>query len=93
MLQSKRRNQELKDIIKSSFLKFAIFTGWLYHLSKVRRPCGRQKHFPVAASDPVHRMLGVGRDLQRSSGPTPLPKQDHIEQAAQKHIQLGFESL
>jgi len=27
-----------------------------------------------------HRMVGVGRDLCGSSGPTPLPKQGHLEQ-------------
>jgi len=27
-------------------------------------------------------MVGVGRDLWGSSGPTPLPKQGHLEQAA-----------
>jgi len=31
-----------------------------------------------------HRMLGFGRDLCGSSSPTPLPKQGHLEQAAQK---------
>jgi len=30
-----------------------------------------------------HRMLRVGGDLCRSSGPTPLPKQGHLQQAAQ----------
>jgi len=28
-----------------------------------------------------HRMVGVGRDLRRSTGPTPLIKQVHLEQA------------
>jgi len=31
----------------------------------------------------THRMLGVGKDLCGSSSPTPLPKQGHLEQAAQ----------
>ena len=30
-----------------------------------------------------HRMVGVGRDLCGSSSPTLLPKQSHLEQAAQ----------
>jgi len=30
-----------------------------------------------------HRMFGVGSDLWGSSSPTPLPKQGHLEQAAQ----------
>jgi len=36
-----------------------------------------------------HRMVGVGRDLCGSSGPTPLPKQGHLEQAAQ-FVLTGF---
>jgi len=39
------------------------------------------------------RMVGVGRDLWRSSSPTPLPKLVHLEQAAQDLIQAGFEYL
>jgi len=38
-------------------------------------------------------MVGVGRDLCGSSGPTPLAKQGHLEQAAQDRIQVGFEYL
>jgi len=38
-------------------------------------------------------MLGVGRDLWGSSSPTPLPKQGHLQQAAQDLIQTGFEYL
>jgi len=38
----------------------------------------------------VHRMLGVGRDLCRSSSPTPLPKQGHLEQVAQDLDQAGL---
>jgi len=30
-----------------------------------------------------HRIVGVGRDLCGSSSPTPLPKQGHLQQAAQ----------
>jgi len=40
-----------------------------------------------------HRMLGVGRDLCGSSSPTPLPKHDHLEQAAQDLVQVGLEYL
>jgi len=36
-------------------------------------------------------MLGVGRDLCGSSGPTLLSKQGHLEQAAQDVVQAGFE--
>ena len=38
-----------------------------------------------------HRMVGVGRNLWRSSSPTSLLKQDHLEQAALDHVQEGFE--
>ena len=40
-----------------------------------------------------HRMAGVGRDLWRSPSPTPLSKQDHLEQVAQDCVQAGFEYL
>ena len=38
-----------------------------------------------------HRMVGVGRDLWRSSSPTSLLKQVHLEQPVQDHGQAGFE--
>jgi len=38
-------------------------------------------------------MVGVGRDLCGSSSPTPLPKQSHLEQAAQDLVQAGLEYL
>jgi len=38
-------------------------------------------------------MVGVGRDLCGSSGPTPLTKQGHLQQAAQDHVQVGLEYL
>ena len=38
-------------------------------------------------------MAEVGRDLWRSSGPTPLLKQGHPEQAAQDCVQMAFEYL
>ena len=36
---------------------------------------------------------GTGRDLCGSSGPTPLPKQGHLEQLPQDPIHAGFEYL
>jgi len=36
-------------------------------------------------------MIGVGRDLCGSSSPTPLPKQGHLELAAQDFVQAGLE--
>ena len=38
-------------------------------------------------------MLGVGRDLCGSSSPTLLPKQGHLQQAAQDCVQAGLEYL
>jgi len=38
-----------------------------------------------------HRMVGIGMDVCGSSSPTPLPKQDHLEQATQDFVQAGFE--
>ena len=38
-------------------------------------------------------MVGFGRDLCGSSGPTTLPKQGHPEQVAQDLIQAGLEYL
>jgi len=38
-------------------------------------------------------MVGIGKDLCGSSGPTPLLKQGHLEQAAQDLVQAGFEYL
>ena len=38
-------------------------------------------------------MVGVGRDLCESSSPTLLPKQAHLQQAAQDRLQVGLEYL
>jgi len=38
-------------------------------------------------------MVEFGRDLCGSSSPTPLPKQGHLEQAAQDLVQGGLEYL
>jgi len=40
-----------------------------------------------------HRMVGFGRDLWKSSSPTPMLKQVHLEQTAQDCIQVGLEYL
>ena len=40
-----------------------------------------------------HRVSGVGRDLCGPSSPTPLPKQGHLQQAAEDLVQVGFEYL
>ena len=38
-------------------------------------------------------MVGVGRDLCGSSSPTFLPKQGHLQQAAEDLVQAGHEYL
>ena len=38
-------------------------------------------------------MVGVGRDLCGSSGPTSLLKKCHLERAAQDLVQVGLEYL
>ena len=38
-------------------------------------------------------MSGIGRDLERSSSPIPLPEQEHLDQVTQERIQAGFECL
>jgi len=38
-------------------------------------------------------MVGVGRDLSGSSGPSPLLKQVPLGQAAQDPVQAGFEHV
>ena len=38
-------------------------------------------------------MVGVGRDLCGLSSPIPLPKQGHLQQAAQDIVQAGLEYL
>jgi len=40
-----------------------------------------------------HRIVGVGRDLCGSSSPTLLPKQGHLQQAAQDLVHTGLEYL
>ena len=40
-----------------------------------------------------HRMVEVGSDLCGSSSPTLLPKQGHLQQAAQELVQAGLEYL
>ena len=46
---------------------------------------------PAEAASQNHRMVGVGRDLWGSCSPTPLPKQGHLQQAAQDRVQAGLE--
>jgi len=52
-----------------------------------------QNTYSIHPSPQNHRMFGVGRDLGGSPSPTPLPKQGHLEQAAQDLVQAGPEYL
>jgi len=47
----------------------------------------------VAKESQNHRMVGVGRNLCGSSSPTLLPKQGHLQQAAEDLVQAGLEYL
>ena len=49
-----------------------------------------QFHWSVSQN---HRMVGVGSDLCGSSSPTLLPKQGHLQKAAQDRVQAGLEYL
>jgi len=40
-----------------------------------------------------HGVVGAGRDLWGAPAPTPLPKQGHLQQAAQDRVQAGLEYL
>jgi len=40
-----------------------------------------------------HRMAGARRDLWGPYSPTPLPKQVHLTQVTQDHVQVGVEYL
>lgn len=50
------------------------------------------KYIPVCTYA-NHRIIEVGRDLWRSSGPNPLLKQGHAEPIAQDYVQIPFEYL
>jgi len=48
---------------------------------------------PDSPCKDYHKMVGIGRDLCGSSSPTPLPKQGHLQQAAQDLVQAGLKYL
>ena len=93
-----------KALQKSSRAKTMNY--WLRNCLKIRVNCHLCKLFiwPGAFLPSVsllcghrnsqnHGMFGVGRDLCGSSSPPPLPKQGHLQQAAQDRVQAGFEYL
>lgn len=71
-------------------------SGRLPWWQRVRWPLTCAPDSPRAAllaSLPTHRShktIREGRDLERSSNPTPLPKQGHLEQSAWEHIGFGM---
>jgi len=52
----------------------------------------KQMALHISNKSQNHRMVGVGRDLWESSSSTPLPKQGHLQQAAQDLVRVGFKS-
>jgi len=52
----------------------------------------KKRYFDNAVTG-FHRVVLVARDLWRSSGPTPLLKQRHLQLVVQDHIQTTFEHL
>jgi len=73
------------NLLKDAFLK--LVEGKL-------TPDIIQKSFSYSASQIFqtsiyHRIVGVGRDLCGSPSPKPLPKQGHLQQAAQDHVGPG----
>jgi len=62
--------------------------GFAWH--HVKHPGGHSLLIAVVCIFQNRRMLGVGRDLCGSSSPTRLPKQGHLQQAAQELVQAGF---
>jgi len=65
---------------------------WVVHLLLYFPSCHHSQSLSSRDSQ-NHRMFEVGRDLCGSSGPTPLLKQGHPEQAAQDLVQAGLEYL
>jgi len=64
--------------------------GWTCQSHLILSEC-TQQHQNTESQN--HRMVGVERDLCGSSGPTPLPKQGRLQQAAQDLVQVGLEYL
>ena len=69
---------------------------WIYHLFpahliiRLYFTNHSESFFFSTLASTYHRMFGVGRDLCGSSSPTPLPKQGHLQQAAQDLSRLDI---
>jgi len=80
--------------------KWIDFRQWTYHLpnfsssfstSEIKSTVPYIAFFYKITKSQNHTSIGIGRDLCRSSSPTTLPKQGHLEHIAQDLIQMGFE--
>ena len=70
------------------------FTQPVMTLQHIRNTfCLKVMHNYNITESQNHRMVEAERDLWRSSGPTLLLKQGHLEPAAQDHVQTAFEYL
>ena len=56
-------------------------------------PGGSPQEWEGITESQNHRMVGVERDLCGSSSPPLLPKQGHLQQAAQDLVQAGIAVL
>jgi len=70
-------------------LGFFLYTGY----PQKQGMDTRAKSYMKVTESQNHRMVGVGRDFCGSSSPTLLPKQGHLQQAAEDLVQAGLEYL
>jgi len=73
----------------SSFLRDIVF----FNVFTAKSLPASQLYDKQLTESHNHRMFGVGSDLCGSSSPNPLPKQGHLEQAAQDYVQTVVEYL
>lgn len=67
--------------------KWAKFHGLLDRRSHLN-PTEVNKSF---TGSQYHGIVDIGRDIWRSSCPTPLQKQGHLETVVQNHVEMAFE--
>jgi len=72
-------------VFQTSILLFLTFSS----MGKTRL-ISRDLLAPPELNSQNHRMVGVGRDPCGSSSSTPLPKQGHLQQAAQDVAQVSL---
>lgn len=66
--------------------------SWGPFTLKSQHPQGTEERKPLCMFGGIteHRMVEIGRDLRRSSNPTHLLKQGHLEHVTQEGIQVGL---